>query len=90
MAVRRATRTKTRAKAKAAPKEVKAAVSVTIQTAGLPEGAGPNLPRGSVTLDPKGAVKINVERLSRALMRDQRARLVSSMGCVSNPGGPGC
>jgi hypothetical protein len=47
------------------------------------------LPRGTVKLGPSG-LKINVERLSSSLLRDQRARLASSMGCISNPGGPGC
>ena len=35
-------------------------------------------------------LQIDVERLSRTVMRDQRARLVSSMGCGSNPDSPGC
>lgn len=82
---------RTRKPATTAPKikTTKAAVKVSLETAGLPEGAAAALPRGTVKLDP-GGIKINVEKLSRSLMRDHRARLVSSMGCISNPGGPGC
>jgi hypothetical protein len=47
------------------------------------------LPPGTVKLSAQG-LTIDVQRLSRSLLRDQRARLVSSMGCISNPGGPGC
>lgn len=50
---------------------------------------GTSLPAGAVKLSGDGLV-INVQRLSTSLVRDQRADLVSSMGCISNPGGPGC
>lgn len=79
---------KAKKKAAAKPKAVKTAVSVNIQSDAV-QSIG-KLPRGTVTLSTTGGVKINVQKLSRTLMRDQRARMVSSMGCVSNPGGPGC
>ena len=75
---------------KAAVKNVRAVATVSIETTGLAPDAAGKLPRGTVTLGPKNALAVNVERLSRSLVRDQRARMVSSMGCVSNPGGPGC
>lgn len=75
--------------AKPKAKPVKTAVRVSLQTDGLQEGVGSSLPRGTVTLGKTG-LKINVARLSRSLLRDQRASLASSMGCISNPGGPGC
>ena len=85
------TKPKPKAKTKAKPKvsAAKTSVRVSLHT-DLPSGTGPELPRGSVKLDKTAGLKINVERLSRSLLRDQRARLVSSMGCISNPGGPGC
>jgi hypothetical protein len=48
------------------------------------------LPVGTVKLQGKDDLVIDVTKLNRSLLRDQRAKLVSSMGCVSNPGGPGC
>ena len=80
---------KPRKPAKPKAKPVKTAVRVSLQTDGLPEGVSSSLPRGTVTLG-KAGLKINVARLSSALLRDQRASLASSMGCISNPGGPGC
>lgn len=77
----------TKKKAKAKTKAVAAAVRVSIQSKGV-EKTGV-LPRGTVNVGRSG-LKISVQKLSRTLMRDQRARLVSSMGCVSNPGGPSC
>ena len=83
---------KTKAAGKAAPagKSVKAAASVNIQTAGLPEGFKQKLAPGTVKLGGEDSLVINVDKLNKSLIRDQRARLVSSMGCISNPGGPGC
>lgn len=52
--------------------------------------AGTRLPAGSVKLSGERELSINVQKLSKGLIRDQRARMVSSMGCISNPGGPGC
>jgi hypothetical protein len=50
-----------------------------------------DLPQGEVQrLEGEEALGINIQSLNRALMRDQRSKLVSSMGCISNPGGPGC
>jgi len=50
-----------------------------------------HLPHGTVRrLDDDEGLGIDIKNLNRALLRDQRSRLVSSMGCVSNPGGPGC
>lgn len=84
-------KSKTKTKAKPKVRVAKTNVRVTLQTEALPSGVGPDLPRGTVSLNKSsGALKINVERLSRSLMRDQRARMMSSMGCISNPGGPGC
>lgn len=84
-------KTTTKAKAKPKVKAAKTSVRVSLHTETLPSGGSSALPRGTVSLNKSsGALKINVERLSRSLMRDQRARMVSSMGCISNPGGPGC
>ena len=74
--------------AKQTVKEVAAKARLTIHT----PGANPDnnaLPAGSVELSKAGLV-INIQKLSKALVRDQRARLVSSMGCISNPTGPSC
>jgi hypothetical protein len=76
--------------AKASAKSVRAVATVSFHVKDLPPESVGKLPRGTVTLGPKNALAINVERLSRSLIRDQRARMVSSMGCASNPGGPGC
>jgi len=63
---------------------------LTIQ-AQLPADVGhARLPTGTVGRDAQGALTLNVTKLNQTLMRDQRSRLVSSMGCISNPGGPGC
>jgi hypothetical protein len=49
------------------------------------------LPAGIVEAHQEGGLKINMAKLvSSELLRDQRNKLVSSMGCISNPGGPGC
>lgn len=77
------------AKKKVTAKTSRAKAMLSIQAAGVdPAGSG-KLPAGSVKLTESG-LTINVQRLSRGLLQDQRARLVSSMGCISNPGGPGC
>jgi hypothetical protein len=55
-----------------------------------PNASAQPLPQGTVHRTSEGHLAIDVRRLNRALLRDQRSRLVSSMGCVSNPGGPGC
>jgi hypothetical protein len=87
-----AKKTKRAATTRATAKSVRAVATVSIQsTAVTPEAAAKRkLPRGIVTMGPKSELAINVEQLNRSLVRDQRAGLVSSMGCVSNPGGPGC
>jgi hypothetical protein len=90
-----ATKKKTSAAARKAapqPKTVKASASVTIQTKALPDAFDKRLPGTGALVKSGGAdsLVINVAKLNKSLMRDQRARLVSSMGCVSNPGGPSC
>lgn len=56
-----------------------------------PEAAAKaSLPRGTVTRGAGGKLVIDIEKINRSLLPDQRGGLVSSMGCVSNPGGPGC
>jgi hypothetical protein len=85
---------KTTPKAAAAPqpKPVKATVSVTIQTKALPENFAKRPGGAGSLVTPSGedGLTINMAKLNKSLIRDQRARLVSSMGCVSNPGGPSC
>lgn len=84
--------TKKAAKKRATAKKLavaKADARLTILTDGVDTAKAGKLPAGSVKLSTKG-LTIDVQRLSRSLLRDQRARLVSSMGCISNPGGPGC
>jgi hypothetical protein len=74
------------------PKPVKATVSVTIQTKALPEDFNKRPGGAGSLVTPSGedGLTINMAKLNKSLIRDQRARLVSSMGCVSNPGGPSC
>ena len=56
-----------------------------------PESASKSkLPRGMVKVAGGNNIKVNVAKLSTHLLRDQRARMLSSDGCVSNPGGPSC
>jgi len=65
-------------------------VRFTIQT---PHASGEveRLPAGFIKQDSSGLLSIDVKKFVESkLLRDQRARMVSSMGCVSNPGGPGC
>lgn len=67
----------------------KAEARLSIITDGVDAARVGKLPPGSVKLSTQG-LTIDIQKLSRSLMRDQRAQLVSSMGCISNPGGPGC
>lgn len=49
------------------------------------------LPAGFIKQDAAGLLKIDVKKFVESkLLRDQRNKMVSSMGCISNPGGPGC
>lgn len=88
-----ATRTTKKAKTKKAGArkmaEAKAEARLSIITNGVDTARAGKLPPGSVKLSAQG-LTIDVQKLSRSLLADQRARLVSSMGCISNPGGPGC
>lgn len=87
-----ATTTKKAAKKRATTKKLtkaKAEARLSIMTAGVDTAKAGKLPPGSVKLSARG-LTIDVQKLSRSLLRDQRADLVSSMGCISNPGGPGC
>ena len=90
MATKKTTAKAVAKKATPAPKMVKASASVNIQSAGLPENFSQKLAPGTVKLGGEDSLVINVDRLNKSMIRDQRARLVSSMGCISNPGGPGC
>jgi hypothetical protein len=80
---------KTTAKTPAA-KPVDTAVKVSLHTDSLAEGAATKLPSGTVKVAGENGLAINVAKLSTSLVRDQRARMVSSDGCISNPGGPSC
>lgn len=83
--------TKTKTTSKAKPKVAKAPcaqANLSILAKGV-DPASKKLPAGTVKLSGDGLV-INVQKLSKGLIRDQRARMCSSMGCISNPGGPGC
>ena len=85
-----ATTKKTAGKAKGKKvAEAKAEARLSIITDGVDTARGGKLPPGSVKLSPQG-LTIDIQKLSKSLLRDQRARLVSSMGCISNPGGPVC
>lgn len=65
-------------------------VRFTIQTPHA-DGEVERLPAGFIKQDEAGLLSIDVKKFVESkLLRDQRARMVSSMGCVSNPGGPGC
>jgi len=48
------------------------------------------LPRSMVKVARDNSLSVNVERLSTGLLKDQRARMMASDGCISNPGGPSC
>jgi len=66
-------------------------VRFTIQTPHASGGEVERLPAGFIKQDGEGLLSIDVKKFVESkLLRDQRARMVSSMGCVSNPGGPGC
>ena len=69
--------------------DIKAEARLSILADGVDTARAGKLPPGSVKLSAEG-LSIDVQKLSKSLLRDQRARLVSSMGCISNPGGPGC
>ena len=84
-----ATKTTKKKAAAKTPTTSRARALLTIQAKGIDPAGGGKLPAGTVKLTEDG-LTINVQKLSRTLMRDQRAKMVSSMGCVSNPGGPGC
>jgi hypothetical protein len=87
------TKSKTASKkssAKAETKPVKAEARLSIHTTAVDVSRGGKLPAGTVKLSGDRGLVINVQKLSKGLIRDQRARMVSSMGCISNPGGPGC
>jgi hypothetical protein len=68
----------------------KARLKLNVHSKDLPEDATGRLPEGTVTLSGKNALAVNVSKLAKGLMRDQRAKMVSSDGCISNPGGPSC
>ncbi|AHI67060.1 hypothetical protein [Burkholderia thailandensis] len=79
---------KSAAKAAAAPQGHMLSVHL---DAGLGELPGKvKLPSGTVKPGKDDGIVIDVQKLAKQLIRDQRSRLVSSMGCISNPGGPGC
>ncbi|MGA8498473.1 MAG: hypothetical protein WB764_23515 [Xanthobacteraceae bacterium] len=48
------------------------------------------LPKSLVKVARDNKLHVNVERLNTQLLKDQRARMMASDGCISNPGGPGC
>lgn len=65
-------------------------IRFTVQT---PHAGGDveRLPPGFIKQDSAGLLSIDVKKFVESkLLRDQRNKMVSSMGCVSNPGGPGC
>lgn len=63
---------------------------VSIQTTVEKASAGKKLPSGTVTESGEKGLVINVAKLNTSLIRDQRSKMVSSDGCISNPGGPSC
>lgn len=89
MATKKTTKKAAKKRATSKLTAAKAEARLTILTDGVDTAKAGKLPAGSVKLSTQG-LTIDVQRLSRSLLRDQRARLVSSMGCISNPGGPGC
>jgi hypothetical protein len=48
------------------------------------------LPSSLVRVARNNKLEVNVERLNKQLISDQRARMAASDGCISNPGGPSC
>jgi hypothetical protein len=69
----------------------KATVRMTIEGEGLApdlKTAG-KLP-GPLLRDELQKLVVKLQKSKQGLLGDQRRKLVSSMGCVSNPGGPGC
>ena len=72
-------------------KSVNAKTKLTIQSKAIPKAARKKrLPRGLVKLVDKDCLEVDVEKLATSVLRDQRANLISSDGCISNPGGPSC
>jgi hypothetical protein len=64
-------------------------MSITVQH---PEASSrkAKLPSSMVKVARNNKLEVNVERLETRLLRDQRARMAASDGCISNPGGPSC
>lgn len=87
-----AIRAKTAKKRVTKAKLVNARVTVNVQSKAVSATAVEKrkLPAGTVKLKGTNGLVIDIQKLSKGLIRDQRARMVSSMGCISNPGGPGC
>jgi hypothetical protein len=46
--------------------------------------------KASVKSAGEGKLEVRVERLVNRLAPDQRSRMASGDGCLSNPGGPSC
>lgn len=68
-----------------------ATINMTIQGKGLtpdPDQPG-KLPRPELKEELQKLI-VKLQKSKKGFLGDQRRRLVSSMGCVSNPGGPGC
>jgi len=68
-----------------------ATVNLNIQGVGLgrDDETPKKLPKAKVTTELQKLI-ISLQKGKPGLLGDQRRRLVSSMGCVSNVGGPGC
>jgi len=65
-------------------------VEIARDAAETPVAAAEELPTGNVRLEGQNGLVINVTKLTKSLVSDQRSKMVSSMGCISNPGGPSC
>lgn len=73
------------------PRQPTVHINLNIQGKGLaPDDDTPvSLPKVKITTELEKLL-LSLQKAKPGLLGDQRRRLVSSMGCVSNPGGPGC
>lgn len=67
-------------------------INLTIQGPGLipPDDVEPGKVPKIVIKSELEKLLLNLQKAKPSLLGDQRRKLVSSMGCVSNAGGPGC
>ena len=56
----------------------------------VPAGGDVRVPPDFERVARENNVDIRIEKLDKLTANDQRSRMISGDGCISNPGGPGC